>query len=155
MTQKFLAENCDIPRHVQFFLDTRNFVEKRMVLYEIFRQNEAKKFPRRFEVTLHSIIQIFPVPQFFWNTKWFPHEIFRTPLDWNLSMENCDAPIMHKLFRNPKLTDRQTEGFPAIIFGTLKLETFDRKSWYQPYLSIIFSIPKIFSETEGFPDEIA
>ena len=78
---------------MQVFLDTRKFVEQRMVLYEVFRQNEAKKFRTEFcNNTPLFYPYFFPYQNFSGTHNGSPTKIFGHCLTKNFRWKNCDTP---------------------------------------------------------------
>ena len=122
---------------MQFFLDTRNIIKQRMVLYEVFRQNEAKKIPTEI---LNNTPILYP---YFSHSRIFLEHKTVTPRKYldtvrlkvfggKMFYPPPPPPIMHKQFRNPKISERE-KGSPTIFFGSVKLKTIDIKLRYPPF----------------------
>ena len=73
---------------------------------EMFRYSEIKTSTENLDTPPPPpLIQIFSVPEIKETLKDPPYENFSALWDKKFSTENCDTPIMHKIFRYPKFSE--------------------------------------------------
>ena len=91
----------------------------------------------------------FSIKEFFWDTKVFFNEIFRYS-ETKTSTENRDTPLpLIQTFSIPEIIATVKDS-PTEIFGTVRQEFFDGKSWYSPPPPLIHKLFRYrkFSETQ-------
>ena len=142
------------PLTYEFFSDTRIFLEKRRVPYQVFHFGLVRQnFLRQYSDAPLSYAWNFSIPEIFWNTEGFPHVFF-----WHCETKSFRRKIVIPL----SLIDNffyipenfwNTEGTPYEVFRSCETKNF-RQNHDAPLLSIRIFDTRIFWSTEGFPCEI-
>ena len=98
--------------------------------------------PRRHQISRYQKI--------FETQKGSSTKFFGTMRQQILEKRSWYFPRRHKVFRYQKISETQ-KGSSTKCFGTVRQDNFDGKLWCPPPpLSLIFSMPETFLNTEGF-----
>ena len=142
--QIFYRKSWSSPhRHKRFRYQKFSESQHRRVPLWNFSALRQKKFNKK---SWHNSLKhkIFRYPKLV--THWrVPLRNFSTLWDKKLLTKNRDtppSPLIHKFFRYQKFCETQ-KGSPTKIFGTVRQQIFNRKSWYSPHRHKVFRYPKL------------
>ena len=143
-------ELCSLLSSLKNF-DTRNYWYPKRFSNKVFRHRWINLFLTDKLYTLSSLPRLTLLSKNFFDSRnllkhrTVPRRSF--PVLWDKKISDTESlyhPLMHKLFRYPKFSEKQ-KCSSSICFGTVRQNNFDRKSWY-PYPSYEwkFSILQFF-----------
>ena len=98
------------------------------------------------------IIENLLIPEYFWKTEWFAHDVFRRFGTKRFRRKNVTPPSYP--FFSVLENFWNTKAFPTKFFGTVRLNLFDGKSLNSYFMQKVFGWPSFHESLKGSPQKI-